>query len=109
MKIRRVYGSILPIFLKAKAFVLYPFIIFKDSKDELLQDPIYLRYLYIHEWAHIQQIRKDGIIKFYLSYIYQTVRYGYRNNSYEIEAKKLGETYEMTSEVEKAFKEDFGE
>lgn len=39
-----------------------------------------------HELVHIDQINRDGPIKFSLKYLYWLARYGYRANPYEIEA-----------------------
>jgi len=41
-----------------------------------------------HEMAHIDQIQRDGKIVFTLKYLFWTVRYGYWNNPYEIEARQ---------------------
>lgn len=41
-----------------------------------------------HEMAHIEQIKKEGKIKFSVKYLYYSIKYGYLNNSYEIEARK---------------------
>ena len=42
--------------------------------------------LQIHELTHVKQIERDGIIKFSVMYTYYTIKYGYRDNPYEIEA-----------------------
>ena len=42
--------------------------------------------LLIHEAIHVEQIAREGRIKFILNYLYQTLRYGYRGNKYEVEA-----------------------
>lgn len=42
--------------------------------------------LYVHELTHIAQIKRDGAWRFAVSYIWQLMRYGYWNISYEIEA-----------------------
>jgi hypothetical protein len=41
-----------------------------------------------HELAHIEQIRRDGAIRFSVRYVWYLARHGYRNNPYEIEAYK---------------------
>ena len=41
-----------------------------------------------HEDIHLNQIKKDGAIKFSIKYAYYSLRYGYINNPYEIEARK---------------------
>jgi hypothetical protein len=39
-----------------------------------------------HELIHIEQIERDGPVKFTLLYFWYLVRYGYWNNPYEVEA-----------------------
>jgi len=41
-----------------------------------------------HEMAHIDQIQRDGKIVFALKYMFWTMKYGYWNNPYEIEARE---------------------
>ena len=42
--------------------------------------------LYRHEMVHIEQIERHGWLKFTALYAYYLVRYGYRNNPFEVEA-----------------------
>ena len=41
-----------------------------------------------HEARHIFQIKRDGKIWFAIKYLYYAFKYGYRNNPYEIDARK---------------------
>ena len=43
----------------------------------------------VHEARHIFQIKRDGYLKFTVKYLYYLARYGYRNNPYEIDARKV--------------------
>lgn len=45
--------------------------------------------LIAHEQVHARQIIRDGIFMQPLKYLFYTIRYGYRNNPYEIEARRL--------------------
>lgn len=45
--------------------------------------------LQVHELAHINQIRRDGAMLFTLKYLWWQLRYGYYNNPYEVEARKI--------------------
>lgn len=47
--------------------------------------------LYLHEFIHLCQVYKDGLFKFLLKYLYYNVRYGYRNNLYEVDARNHSE------------------
>lgn len=40
-----------------------------------------------HERKHIEQIERDGSIKFAIKYSLWTIRYGYWKNPYEVEAR----------------------
>ena len=42
-----------------------------------------------HELKHIEQIERDGKLKFAFKYTYYQIRYGYKNNPYEIEARDI--------------------
>ena len=41
-----------------------------------------------HEQTHLEQMAQDGKLLFVLKYVYWSARYGYRQNPYEIEARK---------------------
>ena len=41
-----------------------------------------------HEKKHLEQIQEQGRLKFAVKYTYYTMRYGYRDNPYEIEARE---------------------
>ena len=40
-----------------------------------------------HELHHLHQIERDGLVRFALRYGWWLLRYGYRNNPYEVEAR----------------------
>ena len=40
-----------------------------------------------HEETHIQQIKRDGVLKFCIKYVWYLLLYGYGNNPYEVEAR----------------------
>lgn len=40
-----------------------------------------------HERKHIEQMRRDGKLVYLIKYSYWLLRFGYRNNPYEIEAR----------------------
>ena len=42
-----------------------------------------------HELKHIEQINRDGILKFSIMYLYYAIIYGYRENPYEVEARSV--------------------
>lgn len=91
-----------------KAYFPYSLIlwVFKKtmcSKDSIVAmiDPIFLNILtvgnnnlipvtlYKHEQAHIEQVKRDGRFKFICKYLYYNIKYGYKNNPYEVEAREV--------------------
>ncbi len=40
-----------------------------------------------HELKHIEQIASLGKFRFTIEYLYQSIRYGYLNNKFEVEAR----------------------
>jgi hypothetical protein len=53
------------------------------SLSEFLSDEKWL----LHELKHLEQFRKHGTLPFVLLYLFESIRSGYRNNKYEIEAR----------------------
>lgn len=42
----------------------------------------------LHELKHVEQYQRYGMIRFILLYLYETVRRGYHNNRFEVEARE---------------------
>ena len=55
------------------------------SKEEVETNPKWIA----HENHHKVQWKRDGIIKFALKYLWYQIRYGYKNNPYEVEAREV--------------------
>lgn len=77
MKIREIYCKrwLLPKWVDG--IVLYPFIFYKGH-------PTYG--IIVHEHTHVKQIREHGVLKFYILWLYYTIRWGYHLNPFEMEA-----------------------
>ena len=43
--------------------------------------------LICHERKHLEQMRRDGKLVYLIKYSYWTLRYGYKMNPYEVEAR----------------------
>ena len=43
-----------------------------------------------HELVHIAQMRREGAWKMAAKWYYYTFKYGYRDNPYEVEARRIG-------------------
>lgn len=53
----------------------------------ILAERLHDEQLVRHEMVHWQQAQRMGVLRYYLTYIYQVLRYGYRNAPMEREAR----------------------
>lgn len=83
MKIRPVYNFILLRKSWIGGIVIYPFIFFKRRREEVSDT------LFRHEMQHVYQIEEHGWLKYYISYLWESMRHGYEGNKYEIEAEAV--------------------
>lgn len=69
-----------------------------DSKVAMI-DPFFLNIvtigdnlidekMYKHEKCHIEQVKREGRLKFICKYLYYNLKYGYKQNPYEVEARE---------------------
>ena len=85
MKVRCIYSF--PWFWRSyRAFVLYPFILFKEDKSKVSEK------LFRHEWEHVRQVRTLGWFKFYYRWLRETRRVGYLDNKFEKAARAAENT-----------------
>lgn len=119
MKIRRRYGSLLPRLLRARAFVFYPWIVFRYSREEMKALPPFryrgsdgrlhripgARILFRHEWYHVEQVRRMGWLTFYAKWVWYSITL--QDNKLEQEAD-ANERTPMPAECALAFIEDLG-
>jgi hypothetical protein len=54
------------------------------SKQDFISNARWVR----HEMVHIDQFRRYGNLKFALVYIFESIRKGYWNNRFEVEARQ---------------------
>ncbi len=90
MKLRVRYSHFVPKILGVRAIVLYPFVLFVEPREQVPVSVVQ------HEMIHVRQVRRDGWIKFYFSYLREyflaLIRTrgrhleAYRAISYEVEA-----------------------
>jgi hypothetical protein len=57
------------------------------SEEEVLKSPKWIK----HENRHKEQYAEYGFFKFLVKYIYYSIRYGYEDNPFEIDARKAEE------------------
>jgi hypothetical protein len=41
----------------------------------------------VHELCHVEQVKRLGSVKFFVLYLLYSIRYGYVNNPFEVEAR----------------------
>ena len=59
----------------------------KTTKTEFLLNEKWLK----HELCHIKQFKEHGFIIFLVKYLWESIRKGYYNNRFEVEARKAEE------------------
>lgn len=89
MNCNPIFDAWLPKRLGVSAITLYPYILFAMQEDQVSKK------LMRHELIHCAQIEKEGMIKFYLKYVFEYFKNrlkgmphwkAYRSISYEVEA-----------------------
>ena len=111
MKFKIVYReesqSIFPWKSRFRGVVLWPYVIMRPKKyatGEIAQSEMMTRRslvkLYRHELQHCYQIKRMGIIKFYIRYVWLNFLKGYQNHPDELEARQY-ENEKLTQLEEK--------
>jgi hypothetical protein len=59
------------------------------SKTDFLKDQRWLN----HELCHIRQFQQYGYFNFVVKYLWESLRNGYYNNRFEVEARKAEESF----------------
>ena len=85
MKLRVCYSSRL-IRKKYGAWVLYPFMFIRHSKEDCTDR------LFRHEMEHVYQVMRDGWWTFYIKYLWHLYKHGYMDHPYEMEARDIENT-----------------
>ena len=57
------------------------------TKANFLQDERWVK----HELCHIKQFKDHGYVGFIIKYLWESIKKGYYNNRFEVEARKAGE------------------
>ena len=66
----------------AAGMVLWPWVWFNPAKMHVSNR------LYRHELEHCYQVKRLGRFKFYTTYLWYQLRYGYKKNPFEVEANE---------------------
>ena len=57
--------------------------LWNSSKEDFLRNERWLK----HELCHIRQYKQHGYIGFIVKYLWESIRKGYYNNKFEVEAR----------------------
>ena len=99
MKFKIIYKeeneSIFPWKSRFRGVVLWPYVIMRPKKyatgsvaqSELMTRRALVK-LYRHELQHCYQIKRMGVIKFYVRYVWLNLTKGYQNHPDELEARQ---------------------
>ena len=58
--------------------------LYNTSKKEFLNDEKWVK----HELCHVRQFQQNGYVIFILKYVWESIKHGYYNNKYEVEARE---------------------
>ena len=57
--------------------------LYQVSKEDFLKDTKWVK----HEMCHVNQFKKHGLLSFIIMYLWESIKQGYYNNKYEVEAR----------------------
>ncbi|MGG9971035.1 DUF4157 domain-containing protein [Ferruginibacter sp. SUN002] len=57
--------------------------LYNTKKEDFLKNESWVK----HELCHVQQFKHYGFIKFILLYLWESIKNGYTNNRFEVEAR----------------------
>ncbi len=58
--------------------------LYNTSKKQFLLNERWLK----HELCHVKQFQENGYVIFIAKYLWESIKHGYRNNKYEVEARE---------------------
>ena len=61
--------------------------LYNTTKEDFLKDERWVK----HELCHVQQFKQHGYIGFLVKYLWESIRKGYYNNKFEVEARAAEE------------------
>ncbi len=61
--------------------------LYQVSKEDFMKDSRWVK----HEKCHIGQFKEYGFFTFIFKYVYESMKHGYYNNKYEVEARNAEE------------------
>ncbi|MFZ4057813.1 MAG: DUF4157 domain-containing protein [Ferruginibacter sp.] len=61
--------------------------LYGTTRNDFLQNTRWVK----HEICHVQQFHREGFLLFLIKYLWESLRHGYYNNKYEVEARQAEE------------------
>ena len=58
--------------------------LYNTTKQDFLNDEKWVK----HELCHVKQFQQNGYLLFIAKYLWESIKHGYHNNRYEIEARR---------------------
>ncbi len=65
------------------------------SKQEFLQDSDWV----CHELKHVEQYKKNGFTGYLVKYLFESIKNGYYNNRFEVEARESEKDIELLNRM----------
>lgn len=69
--------------------------LYNTSSDDFLESKTWV----CHELAHVRQFERYGFCPFLFLYGWESIRKGYYNNKWEVEARALEENYSLLDDI----------
>jgi hypothetical protein len=69
--------------------------LYNTSREDFLENKRWLR----HELAHVRQYAEHGFVRFLFLYLLESMRSGYRNNRFEVEARQQEASERMPEDL----------
>ncbi|MFT3932687.1 MAG: DUF4157 domain-containing protein [Chitinophagaceae bacterium] len=63
-------------------------LLYDTTRSEFISNRKWVR----HELAHVEQFERHGYVLFVVKYLFESLKNGYQNNKYEIEAREAENT-----------------
>lgn len=68
--------------------------LYNTDKQSFVKNTTWL----LHELKHVEQYRRLGTLKFIIKYLLESIRHGYHNNKFEVEAREAEQNHSLLQE-----------
>ena len=70
--------------------------LYQCSREDFLNDTDWV----CHELKHVEQYQRMGVVVFIIRYLFESLKNGYHNNKYEVEAREGEKETSLISQTE---------